>query len=122
MDEEDGGDEDVAYGGMAETLVDPLTKGEFVNPVKSKVCGHTYSKGPIEQHIKSQSRGQQVKCPTSGDYAIALGQTSFQIYLTVPVWACHITGCGSSLKLTDLVPDVQVCVASLSLLIVFPHL
>lgn len=42
----------------------PITKVEFVDPVKCTLCAHTYSRKGIEAHIKAA--GKRAKCPIPG--------------------------------------------------------
>lgn len=42
----------------------PYTGQEMKNPVRNNVCGHTYDKEGILNHLKQ--RGQRAKCPVAG--------------------------------------------------------
>lgn len=42
----------------------PITKLEFVDPVSSRVCGHTFSRGAIEAHMKRMK--EKARCPMLG--------------------------------------------------------
>eukprot|EP01104_Vermistella_antarctica_P021254 TRINITY_DN9479_c0_g1_i1.p1 TRINITY_DN9479_c0_g1~~TRINITY_DN9479_c0_g1_i1.p1 ORF type:complete len:271 (-),score=68.77 TRINITY_DN9479_c0_g1_i1:83-895(-) len=56
-------DDDIAMAVQERSLKCPLTNATFVDPVKSKVCGHTFSKHAIEATIRA-SRGSS--CPIAG--------------------------------------------------------
>ena len=61
----------------------PITQKEMEDPVKSKLCNHTYSRYGILQHIENRSKNnRQAICP--------------------------VGGCQQSVKETDLVPDEQM--------------
>jgi len=60
------GDDEVEISQVDDNLrfICPITKTELVDPVKNKLCGHTYSRNAIEQHIKSMKT--RAKCPIPG--------------------------------------------------------
>eukprot|EP00903_Cladosiphon_okamuranus_P010287 g9738.t1 len=66
----DGNDEEdfdiVPAGGTQASLKCPCTSTTFVDPVKSKVCSHTYSRAAIANHIKIGSKGSGARCPVAG--------------------------------------------------------
>ena len=45
-------------------FVCPITKGELVDPVKNKLCGHSFSRKAVEAHIKNMKG--KAKCPIAG--------------------------------------------------------
>ena len=45
------GDEELVMGGVKRSLVCPLTKKQMEEPLKSRRCGHSYSKAAILAHI-----------------------------------------------------------------------
>lgn len=59
--DDDDDDLQVVARGSTETLKCPIMGTYFEEPVKSKVCGHTYSKMGIFNHLKSDR-----KCPVAG--------------------------------------------------------
>ena len=62
----DADDELTEVGSVGEdNLICPITKQLLVEPMKSTKCGHSYSKEPIMQYMKSR-RGRPAKCPVAG--------------------------------------------------------
>ena len=54
------------YSQVTRSLTCPLTRQQFVTPVKSRQCGHTYSKEAVLNHIHiSRTRGG-ARCPVGG--------------------------------------------------------
>ena len=51
---------------VTRSLTCPITRQQFVNPVKSRQCGHTYGKEAVLNHIRiSRTRGG-ARCPVGG--------------------------------------------------------
>ncbi|XP_053571323.1 E3 SUMO-protein ligase NSE2 [Bombina bombina] len=77
-------DEDIAVTQSQTIFICPITQLEMENPVKNKVCGHTYEKEAIERLI--QNRHQKKDKAT-----------------------CPKIGCGhNDMKIADLVPDTAL--------------
>ena len=47
-------DDDLVLGHVQRSLICPLTKKFYEEPVTSKTCNHTYSKAAILEHIKKR--------------------------------------------------------------------
>ena len=47
-------DDDLVLGHVQRSLICPLTKKFYEEPVTSKTCNHTYSKSAILEHIKKR--------------------------------------------------------------------
>ncbi|XP_075438247.1 E3 SUMO-protein ligase NSE2 isoform X2 [Ascaphus truei] len=77
-------DEDVAVTQSQINFICPITQMEMINPVKNKVCGHTYEKDAIERMIQNRhQKKKKARCPK--------------------------VGCDhSDMKITDLVPDTAL--------------
>ena len=58
-----GEDEDIVVEDDFHNFICPLTKKRYVDPVKSRVCGHTFSKEAIYNLI---GRKNCIKCPVAG--------------------------------------------------------
>ncbi|KAM8967910.1 E3 SUMO-protein ligase NSE2 [Pelodytes ibericus] len=77
-------DEDVAVTQSQYNFTCPITQVEMTNPVKNKVCGHTYEKDAIERMIQTRhQKKKNARCPTLG---------------------CDNSG----VKMADLVPDTTL--------------
>ncbi|XP_053322425.1 E3 SUMO-protein ligase NSE2 [Spea bombifrons] len=77
-------DDDVTVTQSQANFVCPITLVEMTNPVKNKVCGHTYQREAIERMIQDrQQKKKNTRCPKIG---------------------CD----HSDIKITDLVPDVAL--------------
>eukprot|EP00752_Nemacystus_decipiens_P014752 g13135.t1 len=65
--DDDDDDEDVVPSGGTQqvSLKCPITSTTIVDPVKNKVCKHTYGRAAIEQHIRIGG-GHKAKCPVAG--------------------------------------------------------
>ncbi|KAL5493163.1 hypothetical protein EMCRGX_G014301 [Ephydatia muelleri] len=61
--ERSDGEEELVMGGVKRSLVCPLTKKQMEEPVRSRKCGHSYSKAAILEHI---ARRRDAKCPVCG--------------------------------------------------------
>ncbi|OCT77160.1 hypothetical protein XELAEV_18032356mg [Xenopus laevis] len=60
-------DEDIAVLPSQQNLTCPITQMDMTNPVKNKVCGHTYEKEAIERMIQDRhQKKKRVKCPKVG--------------------------------------------------------
>ncbi|CAH2285901.1 E3 SUMO- ligase NSE2 [Pelobates cultripes] len=77
-------DEDIAVTQSQLNLICPITQVQMTNPVKNKVCGHTYQKDAIENMIQnSQLKKKKTRCPKIGcDHA--------------------------DIKIADLIPDIAL--------------
>ena len=54
METQDGENDDIVLGHVQISLICPLTKKFFEEPVTSKTCNHSYSKAAILEHIKKR--------------------------------------------------------------------
>jgi SUMO ligase MMS21 Smc5/6 complex component len=61
-DDDDDDDLQVVTRASGETLKCPIMGSYYEDPVKSSVCGHTYSRTGIENHLRSSR-----KCPPLRD-------------------------------------------------------
>ena len=62
-DNEDGDEDIMVYTQQSEVSTTcPLTQSDFVEPMKSDICQHTFSKEAILSYLKNQRR----KCPVAG--------------------------------------------------------
>ncbi|XP_063777370.1 E3 SUMO-protein ligase NSE2 isoform X2 [Pseudophryne corroboree] len=60
-------DEEVAVTQSSANFTCPITQMEMVNPVKNKVCGHTYEREAIERMIQSRHQKKKAtRCPKVG--------------------------------------------------------
>eukprot|EP01114_Cavostelium_apophysatum_P009018 TRINITY_DN22093_c0_g1_i1.p1 TRINITY_DN22093_c0_g1~~TRINITY_DN22093_c0_g1_i1.p1 ORF type:complete len:253 (+),score=41.77 TRINITY_DN22093_c0_g1_i1:70-759(+) len=59
-------DDDLVVMEAEVNLTDPITRSEFVDPVKNTNCGHVYSRESILHHIKSAGRRKGATCPVAG--------------------------------------------------------
>uniref|UniRef100_A0A8C5PNA2 E3 SUMO-protein ligase NSE2 n=1 Tax=Leptobrachium leishanense TaxID=445787 RepID=A0A8C5PNA2_9ANUR len=63
----DEGDEDIAVTQSMINLNCPITQSQMINPVKNKVCGHTYEKEAIEEMIQDRHhKKKNTRCPNLG--------------------------------------------------------
>ena len=60
-DDDDDDDLQVITRASGETLKCPIMGSYYEDPVKSSICGHTYSRMGIENHLRSSR-----KCPVAG--------------------------------------------------------
>jgi hypothetical protein len=60
-DDDDDDDLQVVTRASGETLKCPIMGSYYEDPVKSSICGHTYSRMGIENHLRSSR-----KCPVAG--------------------------------------------------------
>ncbi|KAG8441640.1 hypothetical protein GDO86_010718 [Hymenochirus boettgeri] len=73
-------DEDIAVTQSQLNFTCPITQLEMKNPVKNKVCGHTYDKDAIENMILARhQKKKKATCPKVG-----CGHTNMQISDLVP--------------------------------------
>lgn len=63
-DDDDDDEIEMTCVDESQKFICPITKGELVNPVKSKLCGHTFSRKAVEGHIKNMKG--RAKCPIAG--------------------------------------------------------
>ncbi|KAM4688897.1 E3 SUMO-protein ligase NSE2-like [Discoglossus pictus] len=77
-------DEDIAVSQSQMNFMCPITQLEMTNPVKNKVCGHTYEREAIERMIQNRhQKKKKARCPK--------------------------VGCDhSDMKITDLIPDTAL--------------
>ncbi|KAE8599627.1 hypothetical protein XENTR_v10017264 [Xenopus tropicalis] len=60
-------DEDIAVMPSQQNFTCPITQMKMTNPVKNKVCGHTYEKEAIERIIQDKhQRKKRATCPIIG--------------------------------------------------------
>ncbi|KAM4706202.1 E3 SUMO-protein ligase NSE2 [Rhinophrynus dorsalis] len=60
-------DEDIAVTQSQLNFTCPITQLEMTNPVKNKVCGHTYEREAIERMIQNRHRKKKAaRCPKIG--------------------------------------------------------
>ncbi|XP_003219443.1 E3 SUMO-protein ligase NSE2 [Anolis carolinensis] len=60
-------DEDIAVTESQVNFICPITQKEMMNPVRNKVCGHTYGEEAILQLLRNrEQRKKKVCCPTIG--------------------------------------------------------
>lgn len=60
-------DEDIAVTQSIDNFTCPITQMEMVNPVKNKVCGHTYEREAIERMIQRRHQlSKNARCPRIG--------------------------------------------------------
>ncbi|KAG8929610.1 hypothetical protein FRC01_004070 [Tulasnella sp. 417] len=58
---------DIEVGGATQNFTCSLSLKPFVDPMTSKICGHSFSREALEDYFKQQRRGgHQAKCPASG--------------------------------------------------------
>ncbi|KAF9808580.1 hypothetical protein IEO21_07824 [Rhodonia placenta] len=62
--DESDDDDDLVMGGVTQDYKCPLTLTILVDPLTSKLCGHSFSKTAIEEYLGS--RYAQKECPASG--------------------------------------------------------
>ncbi|EFA80241.1 hypothetical protein PPL_07066 [Heterostelium album PN500] len=60
---DDGGNEDIFIASQTISIICPITKKNFENPVKSRTCGHTFSKEAIQSMFR---RSTSISCPVVG--------------------------------------------------------
>ncbi|KZT73765.1 hypothetical protein DAEQUDRAFT_807969 [Daedalea quercina L-15889] len=71
-DESDEDDEDVQVGGVTQDYKCPLSLTILVEPLTSRLCGHSYSSAAIREYLSL--RGGRKQCPAAGcGKAISLG-------------------------------------------------
>ncbi|KAI0335903.1 hypothetical protein GY45DRAFT_1267375 [Cubamyces sp. BRFM 1775] len=58
-------DDDVQIGGITQDYKCPLSLTILVDPLTSKVCGHSYSAAAIREYL-GNSRNRQKECPATG--------------------------------------------------------
>ncbi|KAM5157272.1 E3 SUMO-protein ligase NSE2 isoform 1-T2 [Mantella aurantiaca] len=63
-------DEEIAVTQSIDNFICSITQMEMVNPVKNRICGHSYEKEAIEKLIQDRQRKRKpTKCPRIGcDY------------------------------------------------------
>jgi hypothetical protein len=66
-----GDEEEIAVGRITRSLVCPITRILFDEPVKNTACGHTYSRQAVLTHIRARPVGK-AKCPVGGCPAVIL--------------------------------------------------
>ncbi|KAM3929343.1 E3 SUMO-protein ligase NSE2 [Leptodactylus fuscus] len=60
-------DEEIAVTQSIANFTCPITQVEMVNPVKNKVCGHTYERDAIEKMIQGRhQKNKNARCPKIG--------------------------------------------------------
>nr|DBA23988.1 TPA: hypothetical protein GDO54_011698 [Pyxicephalus adspersus] len=60
-------DEDIAVTQSIDNFICAITQVEMVNPVKNKVCGHSYEKEAIEKMIQDRHKKMKLaRCPRIG--------------------------------------------------------
>ncbi|KAM6457810.1 E3 SUMO-protein ligase NSE2 isoform 2-T2 [Liasis olivaceus] len=60
-------DEDIAVSQSQIKFICPITQEEMKNPVRNKICGHTYEETAILEHIwRRKQRKKKVSCPQVG--------------------------------------------------------
>ncbi|XP_075067822.1 E3 SUMO-protein ligase NSE2 [Mixophyes fleayi] len=60
-------DEEIAVTQSTDNFTCPITQLEMVNPVKNKVCGHSYEREAIERMIENKlQKGKSARCPQIG--------------------------------------------------------
>ncbi|KAG9019880.1 hypothetical protein FRB90_000010 [Tulasnella sp. 427] len=59
---------DIEVGGVTQNFTCSLSLMPFVDPMTSKICGHSFSREPLEDYFKQQGKrgGAVAKCPASG--------------------------------------------------------
>lgn len=82
-----GDDDDLGIVGMQVSIICPLSQVTFVNPVKSTVCGHSFSEAAVRQLLsRPPAKGKK---PVQGH-------------------VCPVAGCGKPLTMGDLVPNKKM--------------
>ncbi|KAJ1940489.1 hypothetical protein GGF37_003953 [Kickxella alabastrina] len=64
-EEEEESDEDLVISGAKLTYKCPVSQSWLIDPMTSKLCGHSFSKDAILAYVRSQ-RGGNAKCPVGG--------------------------------------------------------
>eukprot|EP01105_Mastigella_eilhardi_P016948 TRINITY_DN3890_c0_g1_i1.p1 TRINITY_DN3890_c0_g1~~TRINITY_DN3890_c0_g1_i1.p1 ORF type:complete len:250 (+),score=74.23 TRINITY_DN3890_c0_g1_i1:65-751(+) len=59
-----GSDEDLVEAPVERTIICPITKTQFVNPVRNKACGHVFTRDAIMDLLQRQKHGMD--CPVPG--------------------------------------------------------
>ncbi|KAJ1892056.1 hypothetical protein LPJ66_006572 [Kickxella alabastrina] len=62
---EEESDEDLVISGAKLTYKCPVSQSWLIDPMTSKLCGHSFSKDAILAYVRSQ-RGGSAKCPVGG--------------------------------------------------------
>lgn len=56
--------DDIVQTDEVKSTICPYSQKEMENPVKNKICGHTFEKNPIIKYIRSKR--DKAKCPAAG--------------------------------------------------------
>ncbi|KAI6147499.1 hypothetical protein BKA82DRAFT_139549 [Pisolithus tinctorius] len=64
-DGSDDDDEDLEIGGVTQDYKCPITLTTLVNPMTSKVCGHSFSGDAIQEYLQ-RARADGIACPAAG--------------------------------------------------------
>lgn len=59
QDQAGNDDDELAVTNETIQMIDPYTKQEFTDPVKNKVCGHTYERSVITELLATHVHGQK---------------------------------------------------------------
>ncbi len=77
---------DIVVVGLEESFQCPVTMMELVEPVRSPLCGHCYSKNGILS-LFQQQRSAVIRCPVAGNCMLVLPVCISNTFMLYSLWS-----------------------------------